>query len=1404
MKVIILLWLISFQSFSYSASIDEENSIKINPLSVEQQILEQMDSLTLLDLAPLAREELIEKLKKDLNIHIVTDDPVLFNRYFLSYIYNYFQTMKPDRLIRPLYNLHALDQPSPHLVSIQDNNLYFSHNAGDNIITKQLREIMDHLYEEGRDRTFPDEIQLTFEYNNELYAQLNKAVLSSEEIMEFIKKHSDIVFHIEGLLPLAYKNVKSFTRDELLLILEQYLDLPEHIRDNLALKRIIRVSRESSLFYLFSTVLGTYNPSTQTITLTDAAFNREGTDDTGEGTILHEVGHAFWGKSIWQGLSQEAKREYEQLSWNGDEIINNDFVSDYSTTNVKEDFAEHFAAYINDSEELQHKVKSKFNWLREHIFFNTEYYSDVADNLKIFVESEDGDKTPPYFINSPAESVSITLENPISGWPGSDWATIKVEIEGLFDDISGIKEIEIYIESENDSFWIMATRKLQLCDTQLISDLTPNKLRRCLFFNSKQPGWYSYYDTERLVLHYPGDYKITRMNLTDRAGNEKTIRSNLGNKTLSFPGTKHIAEKERREAEQKNIEAERKKEAEEARLKQEAEEARLKQEAEEARLKQEAEEARLKQIAETATGFNISNQSEVPITVYQDADIISHLQPKQCISISQQQLSSLRLKKITDWFDWELDALICTNNTLANRSTLNRRKCNITATSLIKKNDNNDYILTNYQGETDADFSQCNSLQTEEANQQQLEEEQTARQKQLEEKNRRKRASEEAIGLNISNQSEVLLQIYQDTKVALELEPGECISIMQQQLSSLRLRKVTDWFDLETDDFICSNDGIPTDIQKCNVNKLSLLTQNKNGDHILTAYQDEKDADFSRCKILPLPADLNIFNQSDIPITIYQDQKVEMDLKPERCISINQRQLLSLRLQKTVSLFNTFICTNTGKPADMHKCNVTTNSLIKKNEDGNYVLVDYLDEEESDFSQCKTLQTTEIKQIETDSNNKDETSSKSPQEDNTPPYFIKSIRESISISTEESNESNLIRPGRMLITVEVEGLFDNLSGIKEMEMLFESQNDSFQITPFTTRKLCDVQFWPQTHYSYECTFYDPKKSGWYFYGGYVQLNRFYPGNYKLTKLILTDKAGNTRTINQKSNDITVFIPGTKLLINEDLIENALEIKTTQTSDGDTLAHILVPDMTNNTLHSIYLYFKGQETGEELSYSINMEQLSELNEQFNSPSVPGKMSLPIVIPQELTSEQYRIDHMHFNIHYQDDIDVSFSRSVATTYFDHISSNADHSIAQPVVADVSLEVLKESNRKGGNTSIRAKIPVTGLDRGRGHIDVIMRTPTGHKIRYSSFIKSNPNDDTRYIEAVFDLKPYHTAGEYMITYMSMSEDYSDALNTRVNSTGSTLYRGARQFHEANLIHRGIRKTLTISTPPVELEPH
>ena len=303
-------------------------------LSIEEQVFNQLGSLTLLDLAPLSREEIISKLKDDFDISIKTDDPELFNRYFLAYLYSYFEMMFPQPLFSPPFvYLHALPRSSPQLVRRKGDNLYFSKNAGDRVINNTFGKFLfDEL---SKRQSLPDEMTITFEYSNELYDQLNEVLLTGQNIKDFIEAHMGVTLGVEETDPL-YQYTQTFVRGELLMLLKQVLDMPFHLRDSMALKRIVRMRPGYQPPGAKNIVKADYDPKTQTIRFMDPTFELDG-DSRGEQTILHEMAHAVWSPlstSLWYGLPLSVQREYAALSWSGDTKISDEFITDYSAEDV--------------------------------------------------------------------------------------------------------------------------------------------------------------------------------------------------------------------------------------------------------------------------------------------------------------------------------------------------------------------------------------------------------------------------------------------------------------------------------------------------------------------------------------------------------------------------------------------------------------------------------------------------------------------------------------------------------------------------------------------------------------------------------------------------------------------------------------------------------------------------------------------------------------------------------------------------------------------------------------------------------------------------------------------------------------------------------------------------------------
>ena len=553
-----------FQEWTPSWNLfDESNNSSEASNSMEKQIHLQIGNLSLLDISlvlhdDISRESILQKLEEDLNIFIAVDDPTLFNKYFLSYIYNYFKVMFPDVStdgrqisVRTPYYLYARNRETFPMVEVNNQNIYFSKNAGNKLITNRFRDIIQSV-----EIAAMDKIQLTFEYNNKLYFQMNEALLSSEDIKSFITAHTGVSFKLELPDPnyfFYYGETQDFTRDELLMMLEQFLILPPHIRDNLSLNKVIRLN------YYDSKKAGIYHHATQTIFLFNGAFRSQ---EGSEGVFLHELGHALWGFGIWNGLPDEAKEAYESLSWEGfllPETIGNDFITNYSKTNVSEDFAEHFSEYIYNPQALQNKVPKKYEWFKRHIFVNTEYFRDASmDHLKTFVHSDLQDISSPYFTNPPNESIQAVIKKTVEGKP-----MVQVEINNLFDDISGIEEIcmsfslfhffsndskdsiRICRDSFNDNF--EAPSDHSPCYNQTLPSTAGSD---CNLFNSNKPGWYLLTKSITTDYYYPGIYQARYVGITDISGNKKYIHKKLlEDISIDLPGTKEKEEEEEEEEE---------------------------------------------------------------------------------------------------------------------------------------------------------------------------------------------------------------------------------------------------------------------------------------------------------------------------------------------------------------------------------------------------------------------------------------------------------------------------------------------------------------------------------------------------------------------------------------------------------------------------------------------------------------------------------------------------------------------------------------------------------------------------------------------------------------------------------------------------------------------------------------
>ncbi len=523
------IFLILFTSFAVGFSVfwtAHEHPIKgtANYASGMWQTQNELETPMLMSLSKIPRCDLLQQLAR-MKVFIketyASDEKStekLFDNAMLVNLISYFAI---TQAIGPFY-LYASERKGPELV--QDiygkepgTHILFSANAGDTIQIRAIEEIPQ------KNRNRMEEVG-EIAFSNTLFQQLSKILLSRDQLKNLI--HGGM-----GILLTPDKNERDysaqteFTSEELVSILKVFLDLPINIRKGLALKRIIRMSDYYS-FPAAESIIAEYSTSTQIIRMKKEVFTNSSA--TGEDNFSHELGHA-----LWTNIPENLKKSFIDLSWvkekSGSKFIIKSgpvgFISDYSKTNFNEDFAEHFAGYIQFPEKLKSTAKDKYHFM-EKIFFDTTYQTRASSNAKIFIESENPDTTAPtwepkykkkawWWGESIVENISVsckptdfTEDNKL--WKG---LTITVNMKDVYDDISGVKEISVTLRGENDeSGW----GRHDICLSGQGDICRDPKL-----------GIYEFGMTKKSKDIFSDTYRVHSIRLTDRAGNVRTVA--LGN-----------------------------------------------------------------------------------------------------------------------------------------------------------------------------------------------------------------------------------------------------------------------------------------------------------------------------------------------------------------------------------------------------------------------------------------------------------------------------------------------------------------------------------------------------------------------------------------------------------------------------------------------------------------------------------------------------------------------------------------------------------------------------------------------------------------------------------------------------------------------------------------------------------
>src|SRR5690606_26457162 len=109
-------------------------------------------------------------------------------------------------------------------------------------------------------------------------------------------------------------------------------------------------------------------------------------------------GHAYW-----FGISEATRNKFSAISWEqkGDKwerrSVNSDgFITEYSMKSPEEDFAEHFSAFMHQPELLNRRAARKMRFLEDDVFVDVSFFTTVAENAKIKIDSPTPDTRDPW------------------------------------------------------------------------------------------------------------------------------------------------------------------------------------------------------------------------------------------------------------------------------------------------------------------------------------------------------------------------------------------------------------------------------------------------------------------------------------------------------------------------------------------------------------------------------------------------------------------------------------------------------------------------------------------------------------------------------------------------------------------------------------------------------------------------------------------------------------------------------------------------------------------------------------------------------------------------------------------------------------------------------------------------
>lgn len=469
------------------------------------------------DLMDMDRTFFIDALQK-LNVYIMpeNDNPILFTKDLLAYLYIFFQDLKPKERI----DLVADNRSSHKLVRWADDSgskkIIVAQNAGVGLFNQQVRENTE-LVTANPDLLGPDgSARVQIAYNNILLAQLVK-LQTPEKIVAFFKDNFELCIDINGdpgVNLASHGKPMRMALQELHRAVDVLLDFPYFTLQGAKLRTIHRADRFVNPLS-FGVTLAYYTPpgfpsNDEYIGMLDPAYDDNFSGEVyGNFVLSHEVGHA-----VDYGLPDEVRQRYYDISWKDKDSQRaitpglNGFNRDYAETSPREDLAEGVATYMYDPDLLSSVSSIKMGVLRDDIFGGVSYVGAAPDDMTLHLGGVE-DNTPPYLDVHPRDALVLNVErSPIEPTK----AAMTVRVNGAKDNGVGVAKIELWFQDEYKN-------------TLPVFELTENHL-------TEEPGQYERkFHVDLARLH--ANRFIPTMRITDRIGKSVTYTADLAE--LIFP-----------------------------------------------------------------------------------------------------------------------------------------------------------------------------------------------------------------------------------------------------------------------------------------------------------------------------------------------------------------------------------------------------------------------------------------------------------------------------------------------------------------------------------------------------------------------------------------------------------------------------------------------------------------------------------------------------------------------------------------------------------------------------------------------------------------------------------------------------------------------------------------------------